>query len=123
MSPIIAATRVPGSISRSSDGRYAVTNPNTPIRIPTTTYSQLHLSILSKGPIHQVLPDQPAQTEPFVQLPHQDQAAIGSHPGSLKGDAQKPVERELKGLILALTYWVSTSARILGAWFPHQHRR
>jgi hypothetical protein len=41
----------------------------------------------------------------------------------LKIDAQKPVERELKGLILVLTHWVSTSGKLPCAWFTHEHRR
>jgi hypothetical protein len=56
-----------------------------------------------------MFPDQPAQTEPFVQFPNQDEAAIGSPPVILEKVRGKRVERELKGLILPLTDWVSTS--------------
>ncbi len=49
------------------------------------------------------------QAEAFIEFANEQQTAIRSHPRSLKIDAQEPVERELKGLILALTHWVSTS--------------
>jgi hypothetical protein len=39
---------------------------------------QRELSVASGAQIHQMLPGQLAQTEPFVQLPNQDQTAIGS---------------------------------------------
>jgi hypothetical protein len=49
------------------------------------------------------------QVEAFIEFANYQQTGIRSHPRSLKIDAQKPVEAELKGLILALTHWVSTS--------------
>jgi len=44
----------------------------------------------------QVLLDEFAESQTLVQLPHQNQSPVGSHPRSLKRDPQKPVERELK---------------------------
>ena len=67
------------------------------------------LSVLTLTRIRQVLFDQIAETQPLVQLPHQNQAAIGSDPRSLEIDLQGGVERQLKGLILFFTHWVSSS--------------
>src|SRR6266849_2693843 len=59
--------------------------------------------------VRQVLLDEFAETQPLVQLPDQNQTSVGSDSRPLKIDPQGSVERELKGLILALTHWVSTS--------------
>jgi hypothetical protein len=48
-----------------------------------------------------------AQT--FVQLAHQNQAAVGSHSRALELDPQGAVERELKGLLLRITHCPPTS--------------
>jgi hypothetical protein len=51
-----------------------------------------------------VLRDEVAEAQPLVELPHEDQAAIGGDPRSLELDLQRRVERELKGLGLRLTH-------------------
>jgi len=56
--------------------------------------------------VGQVLLDEFAESQTFVQLPHQDQATIGSHSRSLEINLQGSIERELKGLVLLLTQWV-----------------
>jgi hypothetical protein len=59
----------------------------------------------------QVLLDEHAKAQSFVQLPHSDQPAIGSHPRRLEPDPQRPIERQMKRLFLLLTRWVYTSER------------
>ena len=54
--------------------------------------------------------DEFAETQPFIQLTHQEQAAVRSHPRTLEFDPQGAVERELKGLFLRLTHRLSSSA-------------
>jgi hypothetical protein len=54
--------------------------------------------------VGQVLRDEVAEPQTFVELPHEDQAAIGGDPRSLELDLQRRVERELKGLGLRLTH-------------------
>ncbi len=60
------------------------------------------LCIAPRAAIHQVILNESCQAEAFIEFANEQQTAIRSHPRSLKIDAQKPVERELKGLILAL---------------------
>jgi hypothetical protein len=55
--------------------------------------------------------DELSQAEPFVQLPHQNQATVGGDPRSLEIVLQSGVEGKLKRLILFLTPWVSPSRR------------
>jgi hypothetical protein len=59
--------------------------------------------------VGQVLLDEFAESQAFVQLPHQNQATIGSDSRSLEINLQGNIERELKGLVLFLTQWVWTS--------------
>jgi len=59
--------------------------------------------------VGQVLLDEFAESPTFVQLPHQNQATIGSHSRSLEINLQGSIERELKGLVLFVTHWVWTS--------------
>jgi hypothetical protein len=59
--------------------------------------------------IGQVLFDKFTETQPFVQLPHQNQAVIGSNPLSLKRNPQKPVAGRLKCLFPAPAHSVCTS--------------
>jgi hypothetical protein len=59
--------------------------------------------------VGQVLVGEFAESLTFVQLPHQNQATIGSHSRSLEINLQGSIERELKGLVLLLTQWVWTS--------------
>lgn len=63
------------------------------------------------------------QAEAFIEFANEQQTAVGSHSRSLKIDARKPVEGDLKELILALTDWVSTSGRLPCARFTHEHRQ
>src|SRR2546425_2251686 len=62
--------------------------------------------------VRQVLLDEFAEAPPFVQLPDQNQTSVGIDSRPLKIEPQGSVERELKGLILCLTHWVSTSRRL-----------
>jgi len=71
--------------------------------------SQGQLGVLAAARIRQVLSDQIAEAQPLVQLPHQDQAAVGGDPRSLEIDLQSSVEGQLKGLVLFVTHWVWTS--------------
>jgi hypothetical protein len=59
--------------------------------------------------VRQVLFDQFAESQAFVQLAHQNQATIRSDSRPLEIDPQGSVERELKGLVLSLTHRVCTS--------------
>jgi hypothetical protein len=72
------------------------------------------------------------EPESLVEFPHQDQAAVGPPPrgfgrrvgsdaGTLEIDAQKPVEGELKGLILYLTHSALTSGAASSRSHPHQY--
>src|ERR1700676_1198230 len=54
--------------------------------------------------------DEFPEAQAFVQLPHQHQATIRSHPRPLEVDLQRAIERELKVLFLRLTHRRSTSA-------------
>ena len=67
--------------------------------------------VLAAARVAQVLFDELSQAEPFVQLPHQNQATVGGDPRSLEIDLQSRVEGKLKRLILFLTHWVSPSRR------------
>ena len=73
--------------------------------------------------IHQVILKECCQAKAFIKFTDEQQNANRSHPRSLKIGAQEPVEGELKGLILALTLWVSTSGGLPCAGFTHEHRR
>ena len=59
--------------------------------------------------VGQVLFNEFAELQTFVQLTHQQEAAIGGDPRSLEIDVQRGIKRELKCLILFLTQWGSTS--------------
>jgi hypothetical protein len=72
---------------------------------------QEKLGVLAAARVAQALFDELSQAEPFVQLAHQNQAAVGSDPRSLENDLQSRVEGKLKRLILLLTHWVSPSRR------------
>src|SRR5947209_6955109 len=50
-------------------------------------------------------------------------STIGPASRPLKMDPLGSAERGLKGLILCLTHWVSTSRRLPCAQFTHEHRR
>jgi len=58
-----------------------------------------------------MLLDQFSEPESFVELAHQDQAAVGRDARTLKIDPERSVEGELKRLVWAFTHWVSTSGR------------
>ena len=81
------------------------------------------LCISPRAGIHLVILDESRQAEAFIEFANKQQTAVGSHSRSLKIDAQKPVEGELKGLISAFTHWVSTSGRLPYARFTHEHAR
>jgi hypothetical protein len=68
-----------------------------------------------------VLGDEFAEAQTLVQLTHQDQAAVGSNAGTLEIDLERGVERELKGLILFLTHWVSSSGTSSLRSNPYEH--
>ena len=70
---------------------------------------QRQLGVLSAR-VGQVPFDEFAEAQPFIQLPHQEQAAVRSDPRTLEVDLQRAVERELKGLFLCLTHRRATSA-------------
>jgi hypothetical protein len=70
---------------------------------------QRELRVPSPAGVGQVLGDEAAQTQALVQFPHQNQASVRGNARSLGVDLQGSFERELKGLILALTRWVSSS--------------
>ncbi|HUE02781.1 MAG TPA: hypothetical protein VMR62_24660 [Bryobacteraceae bacterium] len=67
------------------------------------------LGVLPAPRITQVLSDQFAEAQTFVQLAHQNQTAVGGDSRALEIDLQRSVKKELKGLILFLTHWVSSS--------------
>jgi len=50
-----------------------------------------------------VLFDQVAEAQPFIQLPHQQHAGVGTHARTLEINPQPTVERKLKGLFSPLT--------------------
>lgn len=56
--------------------------------------------------ITQLLGDEFAEAQAFVQLTHENQAAIGGEPRSLKIHLQRCVERKLEWLVLFFTRWV-----------------
>ena len=66
-----------------------------------------------------VLSDERTQPQAFIQLAHQQLAAVGSNPRSLEIDSQREIEGELKGLVLLLTHWVETSAEFVLLSKPH----
>jgi hypothetical protein len=80
------------------------------------------LRVLSPAGVGQVLGDEVAQTQALVQFPHQNQASVRGNARSLEVDLQGSFERELKGLILALTDWVWTSGVSLPLSNLHQYR-
>jgi hypothetical protein len=71
--------------------------------------SQRKLCVLAPAGVGQVLCNEFAQAQTFIQFAHDNQAAVGSDPRALEIDLQRRVKRELKGLILFLTHWVSAS--------------
>ncbi len=70
--------------------------------------------------VGQVLRDEVAEAQPFVELADEDQTAIGGNPRSLELDLQRGVERELKGLVWRLTHWVCTSTASSSRSNPHR---
>src|ERR1019366_5025537 len=80
------------------------------------------LSILSLPQIGQMLSNEFTESQPFVQLPNQNQAAVGGDPRSLEIDLQRTIERELKWLILSLTHRVWPSRASLSRSNLHKHR-
>jgi hypothetical protein len=56
--------------------------------------------------------DDRLQPEAFIEFADQNQARIRGDARSLKRDLQQPVERELKGLVLQFTHWVSPSVAV-----------
>ena len=71
---------------------------------------QRQLGVLAPARIGQVPLHERAQAQTFVQLAQQNQTTTGSHSRTLELDPQRAVERELKGLFLRLTHWLTTSA-------------
>jgi hypothetical protein len=78
------------------------------------------LRILAAPRIGQMLGDETAQTQPFIQFAHQNESAIRSDASSLEIDLQRSVERELKWPILFLTHWVLASSASSSCWNPHE---
>ena len=62
--------------------------------------------------------DQPAQTEPLVQLANQNQPAIRGNSRPLKIDFEKPIEGELKRFVFFFTHWVFTFLAVLTGLEP-----
>jgi hypothetical protein len=83
---------------------------------------QGELRVLSPAGVGHVLGDEFAEPQPFVQLAHKNQATVGCDPRSLEIDLQESIERELKGLILPLSYWVCASKVSSPCSNPHKHR-
>ena len=81
---------------------------SSPYRLAHQVY-QGKLGVATTARVAEAPSDQFSHAEAFVPLPNENQTSIGSHAGSLKGDAQQPVEGELHGLIFALTHQGSTS--------------
>jgi hypothetical protein len=67
--------------------------------------------------------DEFTQTQAFVELPHQNQAAVGGDPRSSEVDFQRSFEAELKRLILLLTHWLWTSGASSSRSNSHKQRR
>jgi hypothetical protein len=59
-----------------------------------------------------VLRDELAESQTFVQLAHQGQAAVGGDSRSLEIDLPASVEGELKGLVWLLTHSVYTAVSV-----------
>ena len=72
--------------------------------------------------IGDVLRDQVAEAQPFVQLPHEDEPAIGGDARSLELDPQRGIEGELKWPVLRLTHWVRTLHASSSRGNPYQQR-
>src|SRR5450759_3077838 len=72
--------------------------------------------------VGQVLLGKFTESQTFVYLPHQNQAAIGSDSRSLEIDLQGSIEEELKGMVLFLTHWVCTSKASSPRPNPHKYR-
>jgi hypothetical protein len=53
-----------------------------------------------------MLLDQFSKPQVLVQFSDQNQTPVGSHPRPLEIHFQKPVETELKRLVLLFTHWV-----------------
>ncbi len=70
--------------------------------------------------VGQVLRDEVAEAQPFVELAHEDQTAIGGNPRALELHLECGIERELKGLVCCFTHWVSASAPSSSRANPHQ---
>jgi len=67
--------------------------------------------------------DEFTQTQAFVELPHQNQAAVGGDPRSLELDFQRSFEGEVKRLILLLTHWLWISGASSSRSHSHKQRR
>ena len=70
---------------------------------------QRKLGVLPMPRVGQVLGDEIAEAQAFVQLADQNQAAVGGDPRSLEIHLQRGVEGKLKWPVLSLTHWVLTS--------------
>jgi hypothetical protein len=67
------------------------------------------LRILSTPTVHEVFGDERTQSQPLIQLAHQEQTTVRGDARTLEINFQRRVKRELKGLILLLTHWVEPS--------------
>ena len=81
---------------------------------------QRKLRVLPVPRVGQVLGDEITEAQTFVQLAHQNQAAVGGDPRSLEIDLQRSVEGELKWPVLSLTHWVLTSGASSSRSNPHE---
>jgi len=63
-------------------------NGQPPVHRLPQQVSQGRLGVLAAARIRQVLSDQIAEAQPLVQLPHQDQDAVGGDPRSVEIDLQ-----------------------------------
>jgi hypothetical protein len=69
---------------------------------------QSELCVLAPG-VSQVRRDEVAESQTFIQLPHQDQATVGGNPPSLEVGLPGSAKGELEGLVWFLTplAWIS----------------
>ena len=74
---------------------------------------QRQLRVLAVTGVGQVVGDELAQPESFIQLSDHQQTSIGSDLRSLEINLQGGVKRELKWPILCLTHWVLASGATL----------
>jgi hypothetical protein len=71
------------------------------------------LLVLAAPTDSQVFLDEFVQPQAFVQLSHQQQAAVGSDSRALEINFQRGAKRELKGPILCFTLWAEASANVV----------